>query len=127
MRILQEGPTTVYQDNKQTIAIMNDVASMDRARGFDIKMKYVQDLVKRKCIVLEYLPSESMLADGLNKAVGKNIFLKMRQGFGLNYPSNSGGERCDRDKNMDENEEVASICNMRVESFLNQAVACNRS
>ena len=96
----QEEPTTIFQDNLQTIRIIENESCQTRSRGFDINYRYVQDLVKRGRIRLEFVKSRNMKADALSKGVGKNILYDFVKQAGLAYFLEEGPKKYD--DNIDE-------------------------
>jgi hypothetical protein len=69
----------VYQDNTAVPMILRKGPSADsKVRHLDIRYYAAQDLVKRGEIVIEYCPSEDMIADILTKPLVGDKFLGLR-------------------------------------------------
>ena len=52
------GPTTVYQDNMSTIALVkNGKSNSDRTRHIAIRFSFVADRVASEEIKIEYMPT----------------------------------------------------------------------
>jgi hypothetical protein len=70
----QIGPTTLFEDNKSTIVMMNSDSNGKRSRHIDIRFNMIRDLIKRGLIVPQYLETENMISDMLTKATGPTLF-----------------------------------------------------
>jgi hypothetical protein len=70
----------VYQDNTSAMKLeMNGkVSSGKRTRHFDIKFFYIQDLIKRKELQVEYCSTDEMDADYMTKPLVGAKFIKFR-------------------------------------------------
>ena len=79
----QQGPTILYEDNKSAINMVNNGNDHGRTKHIDIRYHYIRDLVEEGKVVVEYLPTDIMVADTLTKALDKNKFLKFRESLGL--------------------------------------------
>ena len=69
----QKKPTLIYQDNQSSIAIAHNDTSNRRTKHIDIRYHFVRERILTREIRIEYLPTESMIADCLTKAVGKQV------------------------------------------------------
>ena len=85
-------PTTIWQDNMQTIRLINKEDNTRRARGFDISFKYVCDLVRKNIVKIVHRRSRMMPADVLTKPVGKNLFRDFLKFIGLQHASEEGAQ-----------------------------------
>ena len=73
------GPATIYQDNQSTMALIkNGKSSNERTRHIAIRFFFVADRVNSNEIKLEYMETESMLADILTKPLQGELFRKLR-------------------------------------------------
>ena len=73
-------PTTVYQDNQSTMALVNKGASTsERTRHIKIRYFWVKDQVDNGEIQIVYVPTEDMTADILTKPLQGEHFLRLRQ------------------------------------------------
>ena len=73
---VQDGPTTIFQDNRGTIAMAGNLKSSRRSKHVDIKFHFIKEKIESNEIVLKHCPSEEMVADIATKALGPNLFLK---------------------------------------------------
>ena len=62
--------TTVYEDNQPCIS-MTKRSDHKRTKHVDIKHHFLRDLVAKKVISVEYMPTEHMVADVLTKHLGR--------------------------------------------------------
>ena len=79
----QNGPTTIYCDNKSTIALTKNPMFHGRSKHIDIKHHYIRELVKDKEIVVEYCASEYQVADIFTKSLKADLFLKLKRKLGM--------------------------------------------
>ena len=75
----QEEPTVVYEDNKSTINMVNKGNDKGRTKHIDVRFHYIRELVETNQIVVEYKPTEEMIADMVTKALGKPLYLKFQK------------------------------------------------
>jgi hypothetical protein len=75
-----EAPTAIiYQDNLAVQDILKKGPSAElRTRHLSIKYHFVADLVKRKEVIIEYCPTDDMIADALTKPLVGERFGKLR-------------------------------------------------
>ena len=71
-------PTTVFEDN---LGALKWGLSDRRTKHVDIRHHFVRDMVQNKHIVLEYCPTNMMLADLLTKTLSKTRFLTLRNEY----------------------------------------------
>ena len=73
------GPAAIYQDHQSTMALIkNGKSSNERTRHIAIRFFFVADRVNSNEIKLEYMETESMLADILTKPLQGELFRKLR-------------------------------------------------
>lgn len=61
----------VFEDNQGTIALAKDPVSRQRCKHIDIKYHFIRSTVNDGHIVLEYCPTEEMVADVMTKPATK--------------------------------------------------------
>lgn len=84
----QSNPTVVYEDNKSTIAMLQDrKLSKSRTKHIVIRYHYIREKVLSKEIEVRYLHTDSMIADMCTKSLNKSKFLPFRDGL-LGYYRN---------------------------------------
>lgn len=73
------APTVVYQDNKSTIILGNKGnANKGKTKHMEVRYFFLKEKIDDKSIVLEYLPTEAMLADFYTKPLAFEIFVRLR-------------------------------------------------
>jgi hypothetical protein len=73
------APATLYQDNTSTMAmIAKGRATSERTRHVHIRYFFVKDRVDAGEIVIEHMPTKSMVADILTKPLQGELFREMR-------------------------------------------------
>jgi hypothetical protein len=72
-------PAVIFQDNKSTIKLTEKGGPCSsRTRHVAIRYFFVKDFVDRKEVVIEFMPTEDMVADILTKPLTGELFLKLR-------------------------------------------------
>jgi len=89
----QDHPTTIFCDNKSTIALTKNPVFHGRSKHIDIKHHYIRDLIRDKEIVVEHCTSEDQIADIFTKPLKVNLFLKLKKMLGMVEPSLREGVR----------------------------------
>jgi len=73
-------PTTVYQDNQSTMALVNrGVSSSERTRHIKIRHFWVKDQIDNGEVEIVYLPTTDMTADILTKPLQGESFNRLRR------------------------------------------------
>jgi hypothetical protein len=72
-------PAIIYQDNKSTLAKVeqDSLCGRDRKRHFKKRRLLVKESVDEKVIKLKYLPTDSMVADILTKPLQGSLFTRL--------------------------------------------------
>jgi hypothetical protein len=74
------SPAKVYQDNMSTIAMADKGRSTsERTRHINVRYFFTKDKVESGELVIEYLPTEDMVADILTKPLQGALFAKLRR------------------------------------------------
>ena len=73
-----KNETILFCDNKSSIIMTKSNENSKRAKHIDIKNHFLKDLVQRKEIFVDYVPTDQNLADMLTKALVKEIFVYIR-------------------------------------------------
>ncbi|KAG6470996.1 hypothetical protein ZIOFF_072087 [Zingiber officinale] len=79
----QDGPTTIFCDNKSTITLSKNPVFHGRCKHIDIKYHKIREWVAEKQINIEYCPSECQVADIFTKPMKTEIFLKLKKAIGM--------------------------------------------
>ena len=89
----QSKPTLLLADNQGSIALTKNPGYRSRTKHIARKFHYVREVVnERKWAVVDYCPTEEMLADILTKALPREKHEKLTRGLGL-VPRSSGSVR----------------------------------
>ena len=80
---VQKEPTVIKEDNQGTIALSGNPKYHPRTKHIDIKYHFIRHKVEKKELVLEYCPTEQLLADLLAKSLGKTLFQRLRGLMGV--------------------------------------------
>jgi hypothetical protein len=85
---LDDHRITIQCDNKQTIRLVTaEVATLQtKLRHVDIHNHWLRQEVGQEKIVVEYTPTNSMVADGLTKALSTRLHGRFVQQIGLEEP-----------------------------------------
>nr|ABW74566.1 integrase [Boechera divaricarpa] len=79
----QEKATTIFCDNKATIAMNKNPAYHGRTKHISIKVHFIRDLVSEGSVTLEYCSTNEQSADVLTKALSRNKFDYFRSKLGV--------------------------------------------
>nr|KYP41864.1 Copia protein [Cajanus cajan]KYP41874.1 Copia protein [Cajanus cajan]KYP41875.1 Copia protein [Cajanus cajan]KYP41878.1 Copia protein [Cajanus cajan] len=74
MREQQDGPTTIYCDNKSAIAITKNLVHHSRTKHIAIKYHFIREVETTKEIKMEYCKTEEQVADIFTKALPRGRF-----------------------------------------------------
>uniref|UniRef100_H3GB69 Reverse transcriptase Ty1/copia-type domain-containing protein n=1 Tax=Phytophthora ramorum TaxID=164328 RepID=H3GB69_PHYRM len=77
------GATTFFQDNQGCIALAKNPAYHSRTKHIDLKYHFLREKVEDKVIVLEYKPTDEMIADGFTKALARPKHRQFLVGLGM--------------------------------------------
>ncbi|XP_075670339.1 secreted RxLR effector protein 161-like [Castanea sativa] len=73
----------VYCDNSSTIDISKNLIQHSKTKHIEIRNHFIRDLVERKIVALEYIPTERQNADIFIKPLDRSKFEKLRQVIGV--------------------------------------------
>lgn len=66
-------PVKLYGDNQAALSVASNPESFSKTKHMEIKYLHIRDLVEVGQMVVEYCPTEEMVADGLTKLLGRNL------------------------------------------------------
>jgi hypothetical protein len=69
--LVQEGSTRILCDNQGAIALAKNPTHHSRTKHIDVQHHFIRERVEAEVIELKYVPTQSMVADVLTKALGK--------------------------------------------------------
>jgi hypothetical protein len=76
-------PTTIHCDNQSCVKLSENLAFHDISKHIEIKYHYIRDMVQRKTIHVQYLPTHEQIADIFTKPLSKTKFEYFRERLGL--------------------------------------------
>jgi hypothetical protein len=76
-------PTTIHCDNQSCVKISENHVFHDRSKHIEIKYHYIRDMVQRKTIHMQYLPTHEQIADIFTKPLAKKKFEYFYERLGL--------------------------------------------
>jgi hypothetical protein len=74
----QSTPTILFEDNKSTIAMIENQSNTQRTKHIDIRYNMIREQVLQQVIRMEHLVTTDMTSDALTKALAPNPFLYLR-------------------------------------------------
>jgi hypothetical protein len=76
-------PTIIQCDNQSCVKLSENPMFHDRSKHIEIKYHYIKDMMQRKAIHVQYLPTHEKIADIFTKLLGKTKFEYFRKRLGL--------------------------------------------
>ena len=73
----------VYCDNSSAINISKNPMQHSKSKHIEIRYHFIRDLIERKIVCLEYIPTERQIADIFTKPLDRNKFETLRQVIGV--------------------------------------------
>ncbi|GAB5371106.1 hypothetical protein AAMO2058_001551200 [Amorphochlora amoebiformis] len=75
------GSSMVYEDNTACIRIAENPILSQKTKAVDLHFHYCRDHLQRGIYMLEYIPTDQQLADGLTKAVSGATLFKLAEAY----------------------------------------------
>ena len=76
-------PTIIHCDNQSCVKLSENPVFHDKSKHIEIKYHYIIDMVQRKAIHVQYLPTHEKIADIFTKLLAKTKFKYFRERLGL--------------------------------------------
>jgi hypothetical protein len=76
-------PTTIHCDNQSYVKLFENPVFLDISNHIEIKYHYIRDMVQRKTIHVQYLPTHEKIAYIFTKPFAKTKFKYFRERLGL--------------------------------------------
>ena len=73
----------VYCDNSSAIDISKNPIQHSKTKLIEIRYHFIRDLVERKIVALEYIPTECQNANIFTKPLDRSKFETLRQVIGM--------------------------------------------
>jgi hypothetical protein len=70
----EQNTTTLFGDNQPSIQLATNYGTSSRTKHIDLRYHYIREVVAAQIIQLEYLRTDSMVADILTKPLAKDAF-----------------------------------------------------
>ena len=80
---ISQDTMVVYCDNSSTIDISKNPVQHSKTKHIEIRYHFIRDLVERKIVVLEYIPTERQNAEIFTKPFDRSKFETFRQVIGV--------------------------------------------
>lgn len=81
--VSNEGPITIYVDNKSAISLAKNPVSHSRSKHIDTKYHFIREQVKNKNVELVHCRTEDQLADIFTKPLKVETFNKFKEKLGM--------------------------------------------
>ena len=91
MQFSVQYPTTIYEDNRPTIAVVTNQTGPKLAKHIDVKYQAIQDYSAKGYIQVEHIPTKDQIADGLTKVRTCAKDADLLLGTPQSCPPRSGG------------------------------------
>jgi hypothetical protein len=75
--------TMVHCDNQSFIKLTENPIFQDRSKHIDMRYHYIQDLVQRKTVKLQYIATSEQVANILTKPLTLRQFVQLRGKLGV--------------------------------------------
>ena len=76
-------PFKLFVDNKSAIALSKNPRQHSRSKHIETKFHFIRDCMEKAYVDIDYVSTESQLADSFTKPVGCIKFKKIREKFGV--------------------------------------------
>jgi hypothetical protein len=72
LKLTDTAHSLIHQDNQGAIFIEKNASNKQRIKHIDIRHHFIREQVERGRIIIQYCPTEMMLADILTKPLGEH-------------------------------------------------------
>jgi hypothetical protein len=76
-------PTIIHYDNQSCVKLSENPVFHDRSKHIETTYHYIRDMVQRKAVHVQYLPTHVQIADIFTKPLDKMKFEYFRERLGL--------------------------------------------
>jgi hypothetical protein len=67
-------PTVIHYNNQNCVNLSENPVSHDQSKHVEIKFHYIRDMVHRKAVSVQYLPTDEQITYVLTKPLSKSNF-----------------------------------------------------
>ena len=71
--------TVIFEDNQPCIHIATNAVTSTRSKHIDIRFHFVRERIQNGEVILQYLPTDEMIADALTKNLDRVKLVKFRK------------------------------------------------
>jgi hypothetical protein len=75
--------TIIHCDNQSCVNLSENHVFHDKSKHIEIKYHYIRDMVQRKAIHVQYLPTHEQIADIFTKPLARMKFEYFRERLGM--------------------------------------------
>jgi hypothetical protein len=76
-------PTVIHCDNESCLKLFESPVFHDKSKHIEIKYQYIRDMMQRKTVHVQYLPTHDQIADIFTKPLSKTKFEYFCERLGL--------------------------------------------
>ena len=76
-------PFKLFVDNKSAIALSMNLGQQGRRKHIETKYHFICDCVDKGYVIIEYVSTESQLADSFTKSLGQTKFEEIHEKLGI--------------------------------------------
>jgi hypothetical protein len=86
--------TVVHCDNQSCIKLIENSVFHDKSKNIDMRYHYIQDLVQRKNVKLQYMAMSEQIVDILTKPLTSRQFVQLRGKLGVDENDSLDEREC---------------------------------
>jgi hypothetical protein len=75
--------TIIHCDKQSCVKLSDNPVFHDKSKHNEIKYHYIRDMVQRKAVLMQYLPTDEQVADVITKPITKMNFEYFRDRLGV--------------------------------------------
>ena len=83
IKFAKAEPILIYEDNQSAIGLAKSSRHHVKSKHIDIKYNFIRSQVEEKRIIVEYCPTENMIADLFTKGLPSEKFKRLRSALGM--------------------------------------------
>ena len=87
-------PTMIHCNNHSCVKLSENPVSHDRSKHVDIQYHYIRDMVQRRAVQVQYIPTDNQIADILSKPLLKGNFVYFQDRLGVQEIATLAKRKC---------------------------------